>query len=65
MLFAVYGCWRNNEVTKAAREVEVPRYLTVLYSINFIGFDISGYANIIRWMEKMSERPAYKKMVSE
>lgn len=81
----------DNEVTKAAREVEAPRYLavlnnqldgreyivldvfsladltvmSVLYSINFIGFDISDYTNIIRWMEKISERPAYKKMVSE
>lgn len=81
----------ESESIKAAREQEIPRYLTVLNnhlsnnefvaldyftladltvmsvvrSADFIGYDLSSYVHIVRWMAMVAERPAYKKVIVE
>lgn len=85
--------WRNSpdtEITKAAREIDLPRFLGVLEdrlngreyvaldhftlsdlvimsvtkSYSFIECDMTTYPNITAWMNRVSEREAYAKVIA-
>lgn len=37
--------------------------MSVVNSVHFVGYDMTAYPNIVGWMKKIAERPAFKKIL--